>query len=637
MSGEIGERPELNGIVEGTEGDDRIDLAYTGDPEGDRIDAGDAILPGAGPDDDLVLAFGGNDTVEAARGNDEVFGGDGDDHLMGGPGNDTLHGEGGDDILDGDGGAGTQPSVTVTFVNETAGYLNTVGIYEIDPVTGAISNVRIGFENASLPGDGGNLPPGSTFSFPVTPGAQVGLFIVANGAALNDYAGLGEGELRFVDENGNPATIATTNPSLVHVGTDGTVTPINGLTYHSAGHGANAGLNPDGQLHTALYDAGADSIEIGFEDLFWLGDADFDDPVLRVTLSGNTSLNNAHVPVVGNEDGDAPGNDLLYGGDGNDTAFGGAGDDTIFGGAGDDELSGGDDNDEIHGGDGDDTIDGGDGADTLYGGDGQDTFRNPTSGDRIFGGDGGIDFDTLDLRGIGRYRIEDRVPDSDGNGFDGRVVMLDGDGNPVGEFTFENIENIIPCFTPGTLIVTPRGQKPVEELRPGDRVITRDNGIREIAWTGSRTLTAAELARAPHLRPVLIRAGALGQDLPERDLLVSPNHRMLVANERTSLWFDEHEVLVAAKHLVGGQGVARLEVPEVTYIHFLFETHEIVLANGAWTESFQPGHQTLDGMGAESRDEILALFPELNAPEGLELFAAARKTLKRHEALLLTR
>uniref|UniRef100_UPI0035676FD9 Hint domain-containing protein n=1 Tax=Rhodosalinus sp. TaxID=2047741 RepID=UPI0035676FD9 len=188
------------------------------------------------------------------------------------------------------------------------------------------------------------------------------------------------------------------------------------------------------------------------------------------------------------------------------------------------------------------------------------------------------------------------------------------------------------------VIATPRGERLVEDLKQGDRVITRDNGIQEIAWTGSKALTGHQLARMPHLRPILIQAGALGNGLPEQDLMVSPNHRVLVANDRTSLYFDESEVLVAAKHLTGLAGVDEVTRLGATYVHFMFERHEVVLSNGAWTESFQPGDHSLKGIGAAQRGEILELFPELEAEGTVGAgFESARRVLKKHEAQLIAR
>jgi hypothetical protein len=139
------------------------------------------------------------------------------------------------------------------------------------------------------------------------------------------------------------------------------------------------------------------------------------------------------------------------------------------------------------------------------------------------------------------------------------------------------------------------------------------------------------------LKPILVRQGSLGNGLPERDMLVSPNHRLLVANDRTALYFDEHEVLVAAKHLAAGKGIHSVDAAGTSYIHFMCDRHEVVLSNGAWTESFQPGDMTLKGMGNAQRSEIFDLFPELKTEAGIENYAAARRTLKRHEAALIAK
>ena len=194
---------------------------------------------------------------------------------------------------------------------------------------------------------------------------------------------------------------------------------------------------------------------------------------------------------------------------------------------------------------------------------------------------------------------------------------------------------VTPCFTPGTLIATPKGERRVEDLVAGDRVITRDNGIQDIRWVGRRTLDGEGLKQAPHLQPVLIQQGALGFDLPERDMMVSPDHRMLVANDKTALHFEEREVLVAAKHLTGMAGVDAVVTTTVTYIHFMFDRHEIVLSDGSWTESFQPDDITLRGLDKAQRDEIVDLFPDLKSDLGRGVYIVARRSLNRREARLL--
>lgn len=183
-----------------------------------------------------------------------------------------------------------------------------------------------------------------------------------------------------------------------------------------------------------------------------------------------------------------------------------------------------------------------------------------------------------------------------------------------------------PCFTRGTVITTQRGGKPIEHLAVGDRVITRDNGIQTVRWVGRTQMQVHDFQADPHLLPIFIRQGSLGKGLPERDMMVSPNHRVLVANEKSTLRYQDREVLVAAKHLTS-PGVHTVQSSGTTYIHFMCDRHEIVLADGIWTESFQPGDQSLKGIGNAQRLEILELFPELRTEEGRAGYRPARTTV----------
>jgi Ca2+-binding RTX toxin-like protein len=212
--------------------------------------------------------------------------------------------------------------------------------------------------------------------------------------------------------------------------------------------------------------------------------------------------------ITGGDGGDrlsgGEGTNTLRGGDGDDTIFGQDDDDTIHGGGGadsidagidDDEVFGGADADTILGGQGDDTISGGAGADSMSGGDGRDTFLigsvRDADGDTADGGSGGDDFDTLDLSGAGPFVRVGETTDADGDSTSGTINFLDSpSGTVTGTLTYSEIENIVPCFTPGTRIATPRGEVPVEELREGDRAITRDNGLQEVRWVGGRARSA---------------------------------------------------------------------------------------------------------------------------------------------------
>ncbi len=203
-------------------------------------------------------------------------------------------------------------------------------------------------------------------------------------------------------------------------------------------------------------------------------------------------------------------------------------------------------------------------------------------------------------------------------------------GNSTGEETGGVI-----CFTPGTLIETPEGLRAVEDLREGDRVQTKDNGAQDIQWVGSRRMTGARLFAMPRLRPVRIAVGALGEERPDGDLLVSPEHRMLVQGEVAQSLFNTPEVLVAAKDLVNGSTVSvDLKVREVTYVHLLLPRHEIIRANGVDTESFHPANTALSTLGDADRARLLARLPDLEY-DPHRYGAYARRNLSASEAAIL--
>lgn len=170
-------------------------------------------------------------------------------------------------------------------------------------------------------------------------------------------------------------------------------------------------------------------------------------------------------------------------------------------------------------------------------------------------------------------------------------------------------ERASPCFTPGTGIATNRGMIAVERLQRGDRVLTADNGLCPIAWIGRRTLRLAEIRDAEDLRPIMIRAGALGEGRPARTMIVSPKHRFLV--EYLSPTGSREKVLRSAEKLVDHKGILPVPVLGVTYIHLMFERHQVILANGAWTESFLPDASNWQKIGAAQRLEIEDLFPSM--------------------------
>lgn len=309
----------------------------------------------------------------------------------------------------------------------------------------------------------------------------------------------------------------------------------------------------------------------------------------------------------------------------------GSGNDTVDASAATDGVN-------VIAGGGDDSLTGGAGADTLSGGSGADTFvigpAGSGAGDIIDGGAAGTDADTLDLTGSvpagGTYTLS-TTTDSDGNGFDGTVNYFDAGGAPAGTVTFSNIETIIPCFTTGCMIATDKGRRAVEDLVPGAKIKTRDAGLQTLRWVGSTTVSRAQMQADPALRPVRIERGALGRNTPHRTMLVSPQHRMLIANRAVQMWFAEDEVLVAAVHLCDLPGVMQVEMDAVTYYHILFDAHQIVLSEGAWSESFQPAARMLDAMSVQVRAKLETLFPQLFERKPSVAYAAARRSLKSYE------
>ena len=384
--------------------------------------------------------------------------------------------------------------------------------------------------------------------------------------------------------------------------------------------------------------AGADSIDGGIGNDTISGDDDND------TLIGGEGNDEIH----GGSDAD-----LIYAGTEDDTAYGDGGDDTVMveDDFGNDTLRGGEtaetDGDTLDLSlvtddltidltsvnpekmsvtDGVGTIDAeefeslilGGGEDTvqLADGGGSDVVAGFDMGDR---GDGHT-FDQLDVTAMtsdgGTTPVtawDVVVTDTNGNGTGDAILTFPGGESitlegvaPSQVDTIPELFSIgIPCFTPGAMIITDKGERPVEDIRPGDKVLTADNGFQPVRWVGSRTLRAEELAAQPELKPVVIRKGAFGN---ARKMRVSPQHGFVMKT-------DTGERLIRAKHaaeLYGGQ-IARLDkaCEEVTYVHIMFDRHEIVFAEGARTEAFYPGPQALKSIDRGAMTELLTLFPEL--------------------------
>lgn len=163
----------------------------------------------------------------------------------------------------------------------------------------------------------------------------------------------------------------------------------------------------------------------------------------------------------------------------------------------------------------------------------------------------------------------------------------------------------VVCFAEGTLIETIDGPQAIETLTDGDRIETRDGGLQPLRWSGCTTVVATG-----DLAPIVITAGTFGNTA---DLVVSPQHAVLITGWRAELFYGEDEVLVRAVDLLGHDGVYRRPGGIVNYWHVLFDAHQVVNASGIWSESLYPGEMTMDAISPKAQNEIRSLFDDIEA------------------------
>lgn len=181
------------------------------------------------------------------------------------------------------------------------------------------------------------------------------------------------------------------------------------------------------------------------------------------------------------------------------------------------------------------------------------------------------------------------------------------------------------CFVRSTLIETPDGPRRIDSLQAGDLVLTRDHGPQPIVWLGRTDVLAA----GEHA-PIRFEMGSIGNDRP---LLVSPLHRILIADWRAQYYFGVDEVFVHAKHLVNGTTIRAVPRAKAQYMHLMLARHEVVFAHGAASESFYPG-DTILAENSLIRNEVLAIYPEFANPN--YAWPLARRMLRAHEAAVLS-
>ncbi|MEM6306268.1 MAG: Hint domain-containing protein [Pseudomonadota bacterium] len=202
------------------------------------------------------------------------------------------------------------------------------------------------------------------------------------------------------------------------------------------------------------------------------------------------------------------------------------------------------------------------------------------------------------------------------------VAFGEGPSNPAADFATPI------CLTAGTLVETAEGPRAVERIKEGDMVLTRDAGLQPVRWVGRRDVGARG-----SFAPVEIAAGALGNTEP---LLVSQQHRILLEGWRTQLVSGEDAALVAAVHLVNDTGIRLRPGGRVSYVHLMFDDHQVIRSNGIWTESLLPGKGALDSLLPAARAELIAIFPELSSIAAQESCRPCYPLMSRQEAVLMT-
>ncbi len=393
---------------------------------------------------EVISGAGGNDIIQALSGDDEVFGGAGNDKLYGQAGNDIIYGNGKPAYVDmSNMKMVSATTATVTFVDEGAGFMNALGVYEIGR-DGSISNVNVLFANASKTGSGGDLVAGKTsVTFAISEGAQLGFFVSPNAfgqGSLNQSLLSGKtGHFELRDGKGGKASIGDAELNLWHVNdTTGVATLIKSQygasTFHSIATDENKYLpNADRYSHVvARADTLTGKLLIGFEDLWGGGDKDYDDAIILVEI-GRTNTQ-ALVPQSSAPKLPVSDDDVIYGGDGDDTIYGVGGNDIIDGGIGNDTLNGNSGDDKLSGNDGNDVMKGDSGNDSLSGGRGNDKL-NGNSGDDSLSGDDGNDVLIGDSGsdklwgGSGDDRLEGGADDDTLYGDAGKDQLFGGSGN----------------------------------------------------------------------------------------------------------------------------------------------------------------------------------------------------------------
>ncbi|WP_106745275.1 Hint domain-containing protein [Yoonia maritima] len=540
-------------------------------------------------------------TNPATQGNQTISGSTDADQLTGGLGNDAISGGAGDDILRGDGpvagawhfetydhnfGSGSNQAFDIgsdASERTASGYVTD---FDVEGVTNTVREV------GGDPNDFGVIYTNT-------------ISVVSGGSYAFSTSSDDGSTLQIFDSAGNPVIW------------DSQSSPIGDNSYLN-----NDFHQPDTTRSGAITLNAGETYTVQIR--YWEnGGGNVLSASVNGPDTGGATQNLLTTPMLnGAPDPDYSTTGIAAGVEGDDILDGGAGNDTIDGDGGDDRITGGADNDTLTGGDGNDTFvyNAGDGDDVI-------TDFNTGTGQDINDGDQ-TNNDFLDLSTFYTNLAEARA-DLNDDGVLNNASLGGGSitltGVAADDLTADNVN--LACFVRGSRITTTRGEVAVEDLQAGDMVHTVDNGLQPVLHIVSRKVPATG-----RFAPIVISKGALGN---ARDLLVSPQHRMLMIGWQAQVMFGEGEVLAAAKHLTNGDTIYQRFGLAVEYFHIVFERHEIIYAEGIPSESFLVSAESVSQQEQHTYDELIALFPELaTSPERFN--KSARRTLKSHEASLLS-
>jgi Ca2+-binding RTX toxin-like protein len=547
---------------------------------------------------DTLLGSGGSDTLAGGDGDDSLADralASGDNSLSGGDGNDTLNGQTGETGLANytiDGGDGNDSITGSLTVNSSAA----------DSLFGGVGNDTLvdlgGFKNRLDGGEGNDSLLGGAGTDTLVGGT--GRDTLNSGAGADSLVGDAED---FISVEGNTGGL-TVNLATLRIINDVAeqTSTLKGLFGGVLGGSGNDSILGNTGNNTLIGNGGADRIDgadgndliqggAGNDTLIGSIGADtisYADTTTGVTVNladgrGGSTANGFNDSIAGFEAAiGSSGADSLVGTAASESLHGGAGNDTLAdslgganwqdGGDGDDSLLAGEGADTLLGATGANLIVAGGGADSIQGGAGHDSVTAGEGDDRIqVSGatlghmtlDGGAGIDTLDL-GAGTWTTGTSGAFTTYNFNAGASVVW-----------ATGVEQVI-CFYPGTDIATPAGPRAVESLGIGDLVLTFEGAAAPVRWMGRQTVST-RFGDPMQVLPIRIRAGALGEGLPVRDLLVSPDHAILVGG-----------LLVQAGALVNGASILReRRVPErFTYHHVELAAHALILAEGVPAETF---------------------------------------------------